>query len=417
MLNHFPAPFKTSLLCNLLVDAGCIVPQKDSSKVNIQTELLLLAAESILSSFSVQEQSDVGVRTAVRLLMPFAPPKRAPRSADMDSTAEASIIYEPRIAAMIAEALSHRQPATDAEARDLLELCEGAICLGSILIADACESLAFSRASYHSSKGTLTREVYWLLRGMEVQSSWLPSDRQQKLGFACRRHFDSLCEKCANDLVSILSVGAITNFSKSNFSEEEEKKMVDILQAAKDVLDGVLEDEVLATVMQGHMEANLLRYAVDIAIADVKGDTTQVATAIIHCIEERILSEDYGCVVSTLANPSMYAAFLNIAFAILVKEEQLLEGKPMEFTKCSFSVHGIHMLMARLTQVLSWESKAASAERKEYFTAMRLAFCKGLSRAFISGKSTTDSVKASDNRKGGEISLDEEVEDLLSPCI
>lgn len=70
----------TSLLCDLLVAAGCITPRTDSSKVNIQAELLLLAAESILSSFSVQDQSDVGVRTAVRLLLPHAPPRRSPRS-------------------------------------------------------------------------------------------------------------------------------------------------------------------------------------------------------------------------------------------------------------------------------------------------------------------------------------------------
>ena len=98
----------TSLLCNLLVDAGHISPQKESSEVNIQTELLVLAAESILSSFSVQEQCDVGVRTAVRLLLPHAPPKRASGPAANDMTEESSteedgsIIYEPRIAAMVA---------------------------------------------------------------------------------------------------------------------------------------------------------------------------------------------------------------------------------------------------------------------------------------------------------------------------
>jgi hypothetical protein len=50
----------TSLLCNLLVDAGCISPQHGT--FNIQTELLLLAAEAIVSSLSVQVQSNVGVQ-------------------------------------------------------------------------------------------------------------------------------------------------------------------------------------------------------------------------------------------------------------------------------------------------------------------------------------------------------------------
>jgi hypothetical protein len=55
----FPATL-TSLLCNLLVDAGCISPQHGT--FNIQTELLLLAAEAIVSSFSIQGQSNFSVQ-------------------------------------------------------------------------------------------------------------------------------------------------------------------------------------------------------------------------------------------------------------------------------------------------------------------------------------------------------------------
>jgi len=191
----------TSLLCNLLVDAGCIISQQDSSQPDIQTELLLLASEAIVSSFSVQEQCDVGVRTMVRLLLPHAPPKR--------SSSSEEVVYEARISAMIGEVLSRRSPSSDAEARDLFNLCEHAIQIGSITIADACESLAFNRALHHKSKRNLTGEVHWLLRGMEIETCWLPTDRQRKLGFACRRQFDLLCEQSANDLISILSTAAI----------------------------------------------------------------------------------------------------------------------------------------------------------------------------------------------------------------
>jgi len=432
----------TSLLCNLLVDTGCISPQKDasSSPVNIQTELLLLAAESILSSFSVQEQSDVGVRTTVRLLLPHAPPKKraASRGAAADNTeTKDDIIYEPRIAAMIAEAVSHRLPTTDAEARDLLQLCEETIQLGSVLIADACESLAFSRALHHSrsnnGSGNLTREVCWLLRGMEVQSCWLPEDRRRKLGFACRRRFDSLCEKSANNLITLFSVAAITNFSKN---VKNIKEMSLALRAAEDVLEGVLQDEVMAPVLKGHVEANLLKYAVDIALADAKGDTVQVATDIIYCLEERCLSEgDYGGVVSTLADPKMYSDFLRIAFAVLDKEE-VSQGGPMEFAKCAFTVHGMHILMARLTQVLSWEGiicsshgpavsaslskqqpSAAASSKKDYFGAMRVAFSKGLMRAFVSNGPLSTPMKMGSKKECGEMSLEEELELMLSPCI
>ena len=397
-------PIKTSLLCNLLVSAGCINPQQDSSKTNIQTELILLAAEAIVSSFSVQEQCDVGVRTAVRLLLPHAPPKRS-------STEKDTIIYEPRIASMIAEVLSHRLPATDAEARDLLQLCEDVIQLGSVVIADACEALAFSRAQYHKVNGNLTREVYWLLRGIEIQTCWLPSDRQRKLGFASRRNFDVLCEQSANDLISMLSTAAITSFSNKGLSESEEKKMLSVLQSAEDVLDGIIQDEVMASVLTGHVEANLLKYAVDIALADAKGDTVQVAADIVHCLEERCLSEDYGGVVSTLANPTIYTDLLHIAFAILVKEDDESRGKPMELAKCAFTIHGMHILMAQLTQVLSWE-KQPSGARGEYFRAMRLAFCKALMRIMA----VADEASAT-KEKCGEVTIDNELELMLSPCI
>ncbi len=403
----------TSLFCNLLIDAGCISSEEaSSSSANIQTELLILAAEAILSSFSVQEQSGVGVRAAVRLLLPHAPPKRV----------EGEVVYEPRISATIAEAISHRLPDSDAEARDFLHLCEEAIRLGSVRIADACESMAFSRASFHRSKGHLHREVYWLLRGMEILSNELPTQFQRKHGFACRRHFDALCENSANDLISML---ASTTYALSGESKLEEETFVSVLQAARNVLEAVVQDEDMASLLKGHMEANLLKYVVDIALADALGDTTKMASDIVRCLEERCLpGEEYGGVVSTLANPKMYAKLLHISAAILHKEESLFNGT-MESTKCAFSVQGMHILMARLTQVLSWEGittsssaipKTPTKERKEYFHAMRLTFCKGLMRAFASAQTNASAEKVGKG-VGVEQSLKDEVELMLSPCI
>ena len=402
----------TSLLCNLLIDAECISSEEtNSSSVNIQTELLILAAEAILSSFSVQEQSNVGVRAAVRLLLPYAPPKRI----------EGKVVYEPRISATIAEAISHRLPDTDAEARDLLHLCEEAIRLGSVRIADACESMAFSRASFHRSQGHLHRQVYWLLRGMEIQSNELPAQFQRTFGFACRRQFDALCEKSANDLISML---AATTYITNGESKLEEEAFVSVFQAARNVLEAVVQDEDMASLLKGHMEANLLKYVVDIALADALGGSTKMASDIVRCLEERCLTGDeYGGVVSTLANPKMYANLLHISVAILHKEESLFAGT-MESTTCAFSVHGMHILMARLTQVLSWEGittsssaipKTPTKERKEYFHAMRLTLCKGLMRAFASAQS--NSSEKDGKGSGVEQSLEEEVELMLSPCI
>jgi hypothetical protein len=271
-----------------------------SSKVNIQTELLLLASEAIVSSFSVQGQCSVGVRTAIQLLLPHAPPKRAPRVAiNTDSTPNDEIDYEPCIAAMIAELLLHHLPDSDAEARDLTGLCEESIRLGSVVIADACESLAFSRAWHHGSKDNVMREVYWLLRGMEIQSCWLPLDRVRRHGYASRRKFDSLCERYANSLISSMSMLASARLSKSEIPEQQSKTIYSVISAAGKFLDGVVQDCVMVPVLKSHIGANLLKFAVDIALADAVNYSGQVASAVIHCLEDRCLSDDYGGVVST----------------------------------------------------------------------------------------------------------------------
>lgn len=420
---------KTSLICNLLVDAGCLSRPHNSPsyETSLQTELHLVAAEAIVSSFSVQGQCNVGVRTAVDFLLPYSLPKRVKSGiVGKPVASNCDIVYEPQISAMIAHVLSHRSPTTDSEARDLLQLCEEAVRLGSIPIAEACETLAFSRASHYRANGIHSREVYWLLRGMEVLSLWLPPDRRRRLGFASRRHFDALCEGSGNALISMLSVAAVANLSNAGVTEAEEREMSKVLRLAEDVLEGILRDDAVAPLLQGLVEASLLQHSVNLALADANGNTVQVATSIVHCLEEHVLSEADGQVVSTAADPGMYPNLLHIAFAILVKEDEVSEGLPMEFAKCAFTVHGMHILMARLTQVLAWEGiicvsnestlpqpKQPPDARKECFRAMRLAFCKGLMRAI----STEEPVRKSSTTKKDSVSLEEELELMLSPCI
>ena len=305
---------------------------------------------------------------------------------------------------MIGEVLSRRSPSSDGEARDLLNLCEHAIQIGSITIANACESIAFNRALHHKSKRNLTGEVHWLLRGMEIETCWLPTDRQRELGFACRRQFDLLCEQSANDLISILSTAAIASFTSEGMTEKQEHQLLTALVAAESVLAGILKDTVSSEILNGHEESNLLKDAVSIAQASVKGDSVQVADSIVRCLEERCLSEG---VVSTLANPKIYMDLLHIAFSIIVKEE---ENEKEE--SCSFNIHGMHILMARLTQVLSWEKEWSEA-KESYMKSMKLAFCKALMRII----STAEAKSQQHKKTFGEVSLDTELELMLNPCI
>ena len=353
---------QTCLISNLLVDSKVLDLQ------STQTEILLASAEAILSSFATQGQSDVGVRTTVRLLLPPAPPKRIGEE----------ICYEPRIAAMIYETISHRYPDTDAEAHSLLDLCEEMISRGSARIANACESLAFCRASHHASTGNLSRQVYWLLRGIEIMTVWLPEDYRRVLGFASRRHFDAMCEESADRLLSCLA--AVSCFNGED--EDELAKLTDCtavaLGRASTILDAVIQDDSMAGPLKDSVEVALLYHIVTIANKQAESDYTQVAVHIVNCLEE----QSSGGSVTTLANSKMYYKLLRIAVAIL-GEEETSSGDSMSSTSCAFTIYGLQILMARMNQVLFWERK--SSDKAEYLGIMRMILCKGLVRAFASG--------------------------------
>ena len=375
---------KTCLVSNLLVDSGIIrLP-------SLQTELLLAASESIVSSFSIKGQSDVGVRTAVRLLLPYSPPKRV----------DGEICYEPRIAATISETISHRYPDSDSEAENLLNITEDMIRLGSVRIADAVESLSFCRATHHASKGEVSIQIYWLLRGIEIMAMWLPEGHRRTLGFASRRNFDLICEESADMLLSCLAAAQCCD-------EEDQEKLTEktriSLNRASIVLATLEQHDSIAVSLKDNVEVALLHHVVRISNGIAKGDFASTAVHIIHCLEERSSG-----VVTTLAKSDMYLRLLNIAINLLNDEETLLDGS-FASTSCVFSTKGMHILMARMNQVIFWEGK--TSEKAELFSAMRMILCRGLMRAFAS----VDAQK--DNSGEKIVDLNEEVAMMLAPSI
>ena len=381
---------KTSLLSNLLIDT-----------LPLQTEIVLSAAEAIVSSFSIQGQSDVGVRTSIRLLIPHAPPKRVGDE----------ICYEPRIAAFISEIISHRKPESDAEVNCLLDILEETIRQGSARIADASESLVFCRACHHASTGNIPKQIFWLLRGIEIMSVWLPEDYRRSIGFACSRHFNVMCEESADELLSCLSA-----VQRADQEDQEKLKLlvekaVPVLNRASSILEAVLKDDTMASTLRSNVEVALLYHIVNIATHQAENDNDQMAVHIIHCLEE----QSSGGAVVTLANSSMYFRLLEIAVAILMAEDIVFESESTQkSTCCAFSVHGVYVLMARMNQVLFWEGGASS--RIEYLTAMRMILCKGLMRSFVSD-SERDTEKDKTYQIAKEMSLDEEVSELLDPSV
>jgi hypothetical protein len=100
-----------------------------------------------------------------------------------------------------------------------------------------------------------------------------------------------------------------------------------VIEAAQDVLEGVLHDGIMVPIPKGHVRVNLLKCASNTALFDAKRDTVQVDADTIHCIEERCPSEeDYGGVVSTFFSPKVYANFVHIAFVLLSKEDMSVKG-------------------------------------------------------------------------------------------
>ncbi|KAL7511013.1 hypothetical protein ACHAXN_007948 [Cyclotella atomus] len=372
---------QTSLISNLLIDSGVMALPV------LETEILLSAAEAILSSFSIRGQADVGVRTAVRLLLPHSPPKRIGEE----------ICYEPRIAAIIYETISHRFPQSDAEALGLLNLCEEMINRGSARIADACESLAFCRATQHASNRNASKCMYWLMRGIEVMTVWLPEDYRRSLGFACRRHFDALCEESADGLLSCLAA-----VSRSNGDDQEKLTRTTglALNRASTVLQAVLDDDSMTTPLKDSVEVALLYHIVEIANEQAESNNEKVAAHIVSCLEE----QPSGGAAITLANSKMYFKLLQIAASILSEEEKTSDDS-MSSASCAFTSSGLHILM-----VMFWEGK--TSEHTDYFAAVQLMLCKGLMRALATAGSQVEVKQAA-----RVLSLEDEVALMLGASV
>jgi len=280
--------------------------------------------------------------------------------------------------------------------------------------------------------------AHWLLKGMEVRMRWLPEDRQ--LGGACpsARKFDALCETSATNLISALA--ARTCSKPTSTTEVEGGSEEDVLYAqriATEVLEAARsDDEAMSSTAVGRFASvRLLGHAVDVGLGVAGGDTGVIASAIVRCLEERAVEED-GCggsseggAVHTLAAPDTYANLLKLASVILEEEKADASKKGCAASSSAFDVHGIHILMARLTQVLSWTKNAVSKKGSangRAFQSMRDLLCNGLMRAFVTENAASVAVVGKERasqamRYGGDgkgsSSLDEEVEMMLGPYI
>jgi len=455
----------TALLCNLLTEANQIQPSISSTteSFNIQTELLLLASHSIPSSFSTQNHSEVGVRLATRLLLPFAFPPTPSFSSKKDDSSFLRITHQ------LATILDTHMPNNDADTKHLLKLVTPLIVKhGSKVMLDACENLIRCRFQYYMKDNRPGGAIYWLLRGMEL-NALLPrtqndgekqkNNKEQQRYYSgvvssnspSKRHFTLFCTSTASNLLKALVANTSVNDVVCYLNIAQE--IIQSIQDDDEKIDNEMNDTAttgkehirISTIVSHYREVQLLHCIVNIALGMMKQKDKEVGVHVIRCLEERVLATEEerfhgttnNSAVLTLAHPIMYDDLLCLAYAILEGEEELESGAIAEeddgsstnTTATAFNVHGIHILMARLSQLIEWEHfeikrLSSSAEQEEdendedegnsmmhdddknkkmnnsqnekdvdttklTYTVpqMRLSLCKGLARAFVSENS------------------------------
>lgn len=343
----------TSLLCNLLDDAQ-ILPSL-STEYSIQTELLLNAAFAIRSSFATENQSDIGTRLVVRLLLPHI-----------------GVDADVRITATLVDALEHHFPATDAEANSLLELCQKLVQRKNIRVLDGCVSIALARYRHFLIDERPGGAVHWLLVGMEYEALCMYGTKrtgnwQQLLATSvCYRVLVTYCMETSEALL------------KGLLGEGEGVAL--LYARGKEMLTVCEESDTAGYIAAVKVLENVVSMAE--AIAQRKDDAL-VASGIIACLEERPNDEDDG-VVSCLARSSMHWNLIRLAKVILDRNAELETIEEMHPYTASFDVRGMQVLLERLTvMVASLEMEGTTIVSSEEIQQIRLAFAEGLMRAFV----------------------------------
>jgi hypothetical protein len=353
-----------AFLCSLLIAQNKI--DDASLSYDIESELLLSASTSLLSSFATQNRSDVGIRLSTELLLPHALPAK------------------PRIWAHMAEVLERHSPGTDAEARHLLSCCDTLVTKGCSRIKDACESICLSRYLVYRSQDKVNASVYWLCRGIEVSSklSFTSEDKQNSL-------LDLSHSMCFRELVMLASrvAHSILEHTMKLHSDETDNALsfVRAVQASKIVVDTITSDDSYDCI-RSDQSIRLLDHVTEIGLNVVNNEKNHVtANFVVKCIED--YNDEHGSVV-TLASTDLFGYFLSIAHDILVADENLYHSGVV---KTSFDVYGIQVLMSIYTQYIATVNGASHEDspinvklRQEIsFSSMQVALAGGLKRAFI----------------------------------
>jgi len=310
-----------------------------------------------------------------------------------------------RICAHVAESLERHYPESDAEAKILMNFCQKSVKAGSRRMLDACDGLAFARYSSYTKKGIMGPATYWLLRGVEYAAMLGMgsggSDGDLRGGGDCSvrnapcfRHLVGVCHRATVMLLdALVTYNSCMYVDDDKISGEEDEKVDDnvatmqdrasglllhTLQSTRDILQAITEDNATAYLLIATTDNNdsksdirnthhhhyhpsipLLQHVEAISNASLEGNRKKIALEITKCMEERLRRGDgLDGAVTTLAPPNLFGYFFEMAFDLLVVEDDGGDGGAGDDVEessslsasPSFAVHGIHTLMSRYAQ-------------------------------------------------------------------
>jgi hypothetical protein len=317
----------TSLICNHLIDAK-LLPE---SARELQTELLLAASDAILSSHAGSRRG-IGMRLTALLLVPHCSSKR-----------------DIRITATLARALESFSPATDGEAKVVLDVVRPLVEVKkSLRILDGCISMIVSRFCHYEKCSSGKEAMEWLLLGKELEETLLEA---KEVGDCYRLISKSSCEMSYKLLQLLLS---------RPHANANPAMAVDMVQALTKVQD---------------MENVRLLMSLTIMIESLKLDrdvrSRAVAREIAKCLE---LHPGGYC----LAPPSMQLGLLLLALGILEQDDERFQAGNAAGFESSFEVQGIKALMERFAHITVMTEETMKQEE-----ALKLALAKGLMHALV----------------------------------
>mmetsp|Transcript_14323 Transcript_14323/g.22074 ORF Transcript_14323/g.22074 Transcript_14323/m.22074 type:complete len:742 (-) Transcript_14323:124-2349(-) len=354
----------TSLLCNLLLDAKCLPPNSE----NIQTDLLLDAADAILSSTT---SSGLGMRLATLLLVPHCSSKR-----------------DIRITATLAEALERFSPETDADAKLILDLVEPLVKeKKSRRILDGCVSMIVSRFRHHElHSAKLAME--WLIRGIKFENYIFQFDGKEEDEYCCSVCLGLLIRQCLSTSNILLQL--LLGKSKSC-------NPVAVAEMVNSLGDYLNLDAVRLLISLNMIVISLISEETDSAVT--------IATEI-----SKILQRNKG---QCLAPPAMQWDLLLLALPILNSEQKRFEAGQAANFESAFDVTGIQAMMERFLHITTIQGH--EEDKLKSVDEINEALAKGLMRAFITENARRKQDKSNTMKaKGKKILVSTQIESYSS---